>query len=49
MRLEAGMNFALHPNFVTPTVFATICDNVLVGDPEGAVFLHKTAKDIFEL
>lgn len=49
MRLEAGMNMALHPSFVASDVFATICDNVVVADPLGATFLHQTAKDIFEL
>ena len=49
MRLERGMNIAVHPTFVAGAVFATICDNMLVAEPGGASFLHQTPKDIFEL
>lgn len=48
MRLEAGMNIAVHPSFVAGATFATLCDNVAVAE-HGATFLHQTAKDIFEL
>ena len=49
MHLEAGMNMALHPTYSAGQVFATLCDNVLVDDPDGAKYLHRTAKKIFEL
>lgn len=49
MALAAGMNLALHPTFSAGKTFATICDNVVVGDPAGATFLHRTPKNIFEL
>ena len=49
MPLAAGMNLALHPTYVAGPVFATICDNVIVGDPNGATFIHATPKEIFEL
>lgn len=48
MRLESGMNIAVHPSYVAGATFATICDNVVVAEG-GSVFLHQTAKGIFEL
>lgn len=49
MALVAGLNMALHPSYAGGGAFATICDNVLVADPQGAEFLHATPKLIYEL
>jgi Xaa-Pro aminopeptidase len=49
MKLASGMNLAVHPCYVGGPVFATVCDNVIVGDQRGANFLHATPKEIFEL
>lgn len=49
MALEAGMNLAVHPGYETPSVFAVICDNYLIG-PEGpGECLHRTEKRLFEI
>jgi len=29
--------------------FYSICDNIIVADPEGGTFIHETPKTIFEL
>ncbi len=31
MSIEADMNFAVHPSYETPSLFAVICDNYLIG------------------
>jgi Xaa-Pro aminopeptidase len=49
MTVEAGMNFAVHPGYETPTQWAVICDNYLVGKDGPGECLHKTPKKIFEL
>ena len=49
MALAAGMNLAVHPGYETPSVFAVICDNYLIGADGPGDCLHRTAKQIFEL
>ena len=49
MSVEAGMNFAVHPGFETPSLFAVICDNYLMGKDGPGECLHKTEKKVFEL
>ncbi len=49
MSIEAGMNFAVHPGFETPSLFAVICDNYLMGNDGPGECLHKTPKKVFEL
>jgi Xaa-Pro aminopeptidase len=49
MTIEAGMNFAVHPGYETPTQWAVICDNYLIGKDGPGECLHKTPKKIFEL
>ena len=49
MVLGASMNIGLHPTFGNASIFATVCDNFLIG-PDGVVeHLHKTPRQIFEL
>ena len=49
MALAAGMNLAVHPGYETPSVFAVICDNYLIGADGPGDCLHRTEKTIFEL
>ena len=49
MTIEAGMNLAVHPGYETPSHFAVICDNYLIGEDGPGECLHKTPKQVFEL
>ncbi len=49
MTIEAGMNLAVHPGYESPSLFAVICDNYLVGKNGPGDCLHKTPKQVFEL
>jgi Xaa-Pro aminopeptidase len=49
MTIQAGMNLAVHPGYETPSQWAVICDNYLVGPDGPGECLHKTPKKIFEL
>ena len=49
MALAAGMNLAVHPGFKSPSLFAVICDNYLIGKDGPGECLHKTPKKVFEL
>jgi hypothetical protein len=43
------MNFAVHPTFESPSIFAVICDNYMIGPNGPGECLHKTPKQIFEV
>lgn len=47
MVIRTGMNMAVHPCVATSTIFAPVCDNVLVHE-NGVEPLHRTEKRIFE-
>ena len=49
MPIAANMNFAVHPGYETPSIFAVICDNYLIGEDGPGECLHGTAKQVFEL
>ena len=49
MTIQAGMNLAVHPGYETPSQWAVICDNYLVGEDGPGECLHKTPKRVFEL
>lgn len=49
MELAAGMNLAVHPSYLSDTVYAVICDNYLVTDTGVSNCLHQTPKQIFEI
>ena len=49
MALLPGMNLAVHPGYETPSVFAVICDNYLIGPDGPGECLHRTEKAVFEL
>lgn len=49
MSIAEGMSMVCHPGYINDEVFATICDNYLIG-PEGpGACLHKTEKTIFQI
>jgi Xaa-Pro aminopeptidase len=48
MTIAPRMCFAVHPGFETPSMFAVICDNYLVGEAGPGECLHKTEKRVFE-
>ena len=49
MAIEETMNLAVHPGYETPSIFAVICDNYLIGPDGPGECLHKTPKQVFEL
>jgi Xaa-Pro aminopeptidase len=49
MPIAAGMCLAVHPGYETPSLFAVICDNYLIGESGPGECLHTTEKRIFEL
>jgi Xaa-Pro aminopeptidase len=49
LTVESGMNLAVHPGYETPSLFAVICDNYIVGDDGPGPCLHQTPKQIFEI
>ncbi|MFL6797890.1 MAG: M24 family metallopeptidase [Xanthobacteraceae bacterium] len=49
MCIAEHMNFAVHPGYETPSLFAVICDNYLVEADGPGACLHQTAKQIFEV
>ena len=46
MKLQAGMNLAVHPVFSNKKVWITLCDNYLVTENGVGPCLHKTPKEI---
>jgi Xaa-Pro aminopeptidase len=49
MALAAGMNVSVHPGYETPSLFAVICDNYVIGESGPGKCLHRTEKRIFEV
>ena len=46
MKIQAGMNIAVHPNGKSSRVWISTCDNYLVTENGVSPCLHKTPKDI---
>ena len=46
MKIQAGMNFAVHPVWKNSRTWITICDNYLVTEDGSNPCLHKTPKEI---
>ena len=46
MKIQVGMNIAVHPFCKTKKVWATVCDNYLIMETGVSPCLHKTPKDI---
>jgi Xaa-Pro aminopeptidase len=49
MLIEVGMCQAVHPGYETPSLFAVICDNYLIGPDGAGECLHRTDKMVFEV
>jgi len=49
MKIQAGMNIAVHPVGKTKRVWTNVCDNYLVTESGVSPCLHKTPKDIIVL
>jgi Xaa-Pro aminopeptidase len=49
MKIQAGMNIAVHPVWKSSSVWTTLCDNYLVMENGVGPCLHKTPKDIIIL
>lgn len=49
MSLAAGMFLSCHPAIGSPSVFAFLCDNFIVGQEGGAQRVHTTEQKIFEV
>ena len=49
MTIARGMCLAVHPGYETPSLFAVICDNYLIGDTGPGECLHRTEKRVFEV
>ena len=47
--LRAGTCLAVHPQFETPTCFAVVCDNYIVGPDGPGECLNRTEKKVFEV
>jgi Xaa-Pro aminopeptidase len=47
MRIEAGMNMAVHPVVKNKSVYTTLCGNYLVGEKGVSDCLHRTPKELF--
>lgn len=47
MKLQAGMNIAVHPVFKNSRVWTTLCDNYMITENGVGPCLHKTPKEIF--
>ncbi|MBP1732398.1 MAG: aminopeptidase family protein [Deltaproteobacteria bacterium] len=46
MKIQAGMNLAVHPVFKNSRVWTTLCDNYITTDSGVSACLHKTPKEI---
>ncbi|MDB9822577.1 Xaa-Pro peptidase family protein [Deltaproteobacteria bacterium] len=49
MTFKENMNITLHPGAATDNVWATVCDNYIVGPDGPGECLHKTSKEIIEI
>lgn len=49
MNVEASMNFAVHPGYVTDSVFGIVCDNFFIDENGAAERLHSTPQTLIEL
>jgi Xaa-Pro aminopeptidase len=49
MGVARGMCLAVHPGYETPSLFAVICDNYLIGENGPGECLHRTEKRVFEV
>jgi hypothetical protein len=43
------MNIAVHPRAVTKTVWASVCENWVIGEKDAGPCLHKSPQEIIVL
>jgi Xaa-Pro aminopeptidase len=48
-KLRPGMNIAVHPRAVTKTVWASVCENWVIGEKDAGPCLHKSPQEIIVL
>jgi len=46
MKIQAGMNITVHPKAITKTVWATVCENWIIGENGAGTCLHKSPQEI---
>lgn len=49
MAIAEGMNIVVHPAFMRPSLFATVCDNYLIGPDGPSPCLHATPQTLIEV
>lgn len=49
MSVEKNMNFAVHPGYVTDSVFGVVCDNFFVGDDGSVERIHTYPQTLIEI
>jgi hypothetical protein len=49
MTIRPDTCLAVHPGYETPSLFAVICDDYLIGDTGPGECLHGTEKRVFEV
>ena len=47
--LAANTCLSVHPGYETPSLFAVICDNYIIGPDGPGECLHRTEKKVFEV
>jgi Xaa-Pro aminopeptidase len=47
MKIEAGMNIAIHPAVISDNGIGLLCDNYIVTETGASECIHKTPKEIF--
>lgn len=45
-KIKAGMNITIHPRTISKTVWATVCENWMVGEDGAGECLHKSPQEI---
>jgi len=46
LALEAGMNIAVHPTAANDSVWASVCDNYIIGENGVGACLHSTPQEV---
>lgn len=49
MNVEKNMNFAVHPGYVTDSIFGVVCDNFFVGDDGSVERIHDYPQTLIEI
>jgi len=49
MTVEKSMNFAVHPGYVTDSIFGVVCDNYFVDDDGAVERIHEYPQSLIEI